>query len=129
LKRGLPNMKQKLQLLADDVRAHPLSGTWQSFRQSCFPACCENRRFVTVPIRLVLVNTTTNLKITAFWNIAPCSLVEVYRRFRRTYCLHHRDYESLWNVGILQRDYAAVYPRMLSTRIIIFASVRIWNLR
>jgi hypothetical protein len=25
-----------------------------------------------------------------FWVVAPCSLVEVYRRFRGAYCLHHQ---------------------------------------
>jgi hypothetical protein len=30
------------------------------------------------------------LKMTAFWEIAPCSLVEVDRRFRGAYCLHHQ---------------------------------------
>jgi hypothetical protein len=24
-----------------------------------------------------------------FWEVAPCSMVEVYRRFRGVYCLHH----------------------------------------
>jgi hypothetical protein len=33
---------------------------------------------------------TITLKMTAFWDVAPCSLVEVDRRFRCTYCLHHR---------------------------------------
>jgi hypothetical protein len=28
--------------------------------------------------------------MTVFWDIAPCSLVNVYRRFRGTYCLHHQ---------------------------------------
>jgi hypothetical protein len=28
--------------------------------------------------------------MTAFWDIAPCSLVEVDRRFRSAYCLHHQ---------------------------------------
>jgi hypothetical protein len=31
-----------------------------------------------------------SLKITAFWNMSPCSLVEVNRRFRDAYCLLHR---------------------------------------
>jgi hypothetical protein len=26
-----------------------------------------------------------------FRDVAPCSLVEVYRRFRGAYCLHHQD--------------------------------------
>jgi hypothetical protein len=39
----------------------------------------------------------------AFKDIAPCSLVEVDRRFREAYCLHHRDDAGgtdLWNVGL-----------------------------
>jgi hypothetical protein len=28
------------------------------------------------------------MKMAAFWVVAPCSLVEVYRRFRGTCCLH-----------------------------------------
>jgi hypothetical protein len=32
-----------------------------------------------------------------FWEVAPCSLVQIYRRFRGTYCLHHQgpDDEAL----------------------------------
>jgi hypothetical protein len=30
------------------------------------------------------------MKITAFWDIVPSSLVEVDRRFRGVYCLHHQ---------------------------------------
>jgi hypothetical protein len=29
-------------------------------------------------------------KMAVFWVVAPCSLVEVYQRFRGTYCLHHQ---------------------------------------
>jgi hypothetical protein len=29
------------------------------------------------------------MKVAVFWVVAPCSLVEVYRRFRRACCLHH----------------------------------------
>jgi hypothetical protein len=29
-----------------------------------------------------------------FWVIAPCSLVEVYRRFRGDYCLHNQGAEA-----------------------------------
>jgi hypothetical protein len=28
-----------------------------------------------------------------FWDVAPCSHVEVDRRFRHAYCLHHQDDE------------------------------------
>jgi hypothetical protein len=31
-----------------------------------------------------------NMKIIVFWDIAPYSLVEVDRRFRGVYCLHHQ---------------------------------------
>jgi hypothetical protein len=30
-----------------------------------------------------------------FWVVAPCSLVEVYQRFREPCCLHHQDNEAL----------------------------------
>jgi hypothetical protein len=29
------------------------------------------------------------MTITVFWDVAPCSLVESYQRFRGAYCLHH----------------------------------------
>jgi hypothetical protein len=29
--------------------------------------------------------------MTAFWDISPCSIVEIYRRFRGAYCLNHQD--------------------------------------
>jgi len=48
----------------------------------------------------------------------PCSLVEVNRRFRDAYCLHHSGDEGsthLLKVGILQQDYTALYPRRLSS--------------
>jgi hypothetical protein len=32
----------------------------------------------------------TNMKMIVFWDVGPCSLVEVYRRFRGTCCLQHR---------------------------------------
>jgi hypothetical protein len=33
-------------------------------------------------------------KIAVFWVVAPCSLVEVYQRFRGPCCLHHQGDES-----------------------------------
>jgi hypothetical protein len=32
--------------------------------------------------------------MTVFWVVAPCSLVEVYRRFGGALCLHHQGEES-----------------------------------
>jgi hypothetical protein len=33
------------------------------------------------------------MKMAVFWVAAPCSLVEVYRRFKGAYCLHHQGDE------------------------------------
>jgi len=58
------------------------------------------------------VLTAASMNMTAFCNIAPCSLVEVDRRFRGYYCLHHQgdDWGStqVWNAGLLQQDYMAL---------------------
>jgi hypothetical protein len=74
-----------------------------------------------MPFMRFKVLTAASNKITAFWETAPCSLVEVGRRFRYAYCLHHRDIHRpdnggsthLWNVGLLQREHMALYPRKL----------------
>jgi hypothetical protein len=36
------------------------------------------------------VISAASMQMTAFWNIPPCSLVEVDRRFGGAYCLHHQ---------------------------------------
>jgi hypothetical protein len=41
------------------------------------------------------VLTVARMMTTVFWIVAPCSLVEVYRRFRGPCCLHHQGDESL----------------------------------
>jgi hypothetical protein len=33
-----------------------------------------------------------SMKMAVFWVVAPCSRVEVYRRFREACCLHHQSY-------------------------------------
>jgi hypothetical protein len=41
-------------------------------------------------------NKLTNpLKFRALWDVTPCSRIEVYRRFRGAYCLHHQVDESV----------------------------------
>jgi hypothetical protein len=35
------------------------------------------------------VQITADLKMAAFWDVAPCNLVDTNRRFRGAYCLHH----------------------------------------
>jgi hypothetical protein len=55
------------------------------------------------------------LRMAVFWVMAQCSLVDVYRRFRDTCCLHHQGDDGgrkyLWNVGKLLPDYTALQPR------------------
>jgi hypothetical protein len=38
-----------------------------------------------------MVITAASMKNTAFWDIAPCSLVDVDGRFRYVYFLHHQS--------------------------------------
>jgi hypothetical protein len=58
---------------------------------------------------------TVSIKMTAFWDMAQCSIVED-RCFRDAYCLQqHGDGSThLWNVGLL-RDYTASYLITLSS--------------
>jgi hypothetical protein len=37
----------------------------------------------------VEVLTAAGIKMDVFWVVAPCSLTEVYRRFRGAFCLHY----------------------------------------
>jgi hypothetical protein len=61
------------------------------------------------------VFTTANMKMAVYRVVAPCSLVEVYQRFRGTCCFHHQGgnggRKCLWNVGKLLPDYTALQPR------------------
>jgi hypothetical protein len=34
------------------------------------------------------------MKMTAFWDVAPCSVVEVYQYFTGAYCHHHQGDEQ-----------------------------------
>jgi hypothetical protein len=55
-----------------------------------FPHACCTRRLSHSPSS----DHPNNTKMTAFWDVVPCSLVEVDRFFRDPYCLHHRCYET-----------------------------------
>jgi hypothetical protein len=39
----------------------------------------------------LLYETAANMKMAVFWDVAPCSLVEVYRSFRGACCFHHQQ--------------------------------------
>jgi hypothetical protein len=53
-----------------------------------------------------------------FFDVAPCSLVEIGRRSTGAYYLHHgpdgRGSKYLWNVGQFLPDYTAQHPRRQS---------------
>jgi hypothetical protein len=71
-----------------------------------FPAFHGTRRFITVfttalhrflmkPDHSFLPSSyKIYLKFRVFWDVTPCSHVEVYRRFRGAYCLHHQGDSS-----------------------------------
>jgi hypothetical protein len=44
------------------------------------------------------IQTDASMKTTVFWDVAPCSLIEVYRCFRGAFCLQHQttDYQTTW---------------------------------
>jgi hypothetical protein len=40
--------------------------------------------------------------MTVFWDVAPCSLVEIDRSFRGAYCLHHQGDRPEMSVSFYQ---------------------------
>jgi hypothetical protein len=50
------------------------------------------------------VLTAASMNMTVFWEVVLCCLVEIDRRFRGTYCLHHQ-------VGQYLPYYTAQHPR------------------
>jgi hypothetical protein len=43
------------------------------------------------------VLTVASMKCRVFWDVAPCSLIGVDRRFRRAYCLHYQGVSNLFS--------------------------------
>lgn len=76
---------------------------------------------------------STPSKVTVSWNVAPCTLVEIYRLLRSAYCLHHHGInrhddgvsKKLWSICKVLCDYTA--PTGQKTGIFIFVAVRIWS--
>jgi hypothetical protein len=57
--------------------------------------------------------------MTVFWVVAPCSLIEVYQRFRGTCCLHHQGGESISTQGSSEVNpdtYRLKYHKQLAPR-------------
>jgi hypothetical protein len=49
------------------------------------------------------------MKMTDFWDTAPCSLVEIHRCFRGAYCLHHR----VTPPSIRARPHGTISPKII----------------
>jgi hypothetical protein len=87
---------------------------------------------IIIHTHLVLCSTLLgrhDIKMTVFWDVAPCSLVEVCRRFRGSCSLHRPDNGGtthIWNDGKLLPDYTPQHYRRQVN--FILAAVRTWNL-
>jgi hypothetical protein len=53
------------------------------------------------------------MKVTVFWDDAPCSVAEIDRRFRCAFCLRHPD-DELKRLSVLG-DYTAQHSRSHSS--------------
>jgi hypothetical protein len=53
---------------------------------------------------IFLVLTAVSMKMNAFWDVVPHNLVEVYRHFKDTYCLHHQGYCKLLPDNMVQHS-------------------------
>jgi hypothetical protein len=63
---------------------------------------------------LLFYQAMETVKMAVFWVVEPCSIVEVYRRFRvLAASIHRRDDggKYLWNVGKLLPYFTALQPR------------------
>jgi hypothetical protein len=83
----------------------------QRWRRRC---CLQGWRWRQYVIFQVL--KAANMKMAVLWVVAPCSLVEVYRRFRGACCLYHQGdkYSSPWWQK-QQADYTAQHPKRQSS--------------
>jgi hypothetical protein len=48
--------------------------------------CYQHRKIKRL---LHLLASDLSMKMIVFWDVVPCSLVDIDRRFRGAYCLHH----------------------------------------
>jgi hypothetical protein len=46
------------------------------------------------------VLTAASMKLRVFWDVVPCSQVDVDRRFRGAYCLHHHCSDGGGNIHL-----------------------------
>jgi hypothetical protein len=61
------------------------------------------------------ISCQMNFKMTVFWDIAPCRLLEIVRCFRSAYSFCHQSdewvFERLWDFGQFLPDYTAQHSR------------------
>jgi hypothetical protein len=61
----------------------------------------------------MIIWMSCKVKFRVFWDVAPCSHVEVHRRFRGACCLHQGDGAGrthLWNVGLFNETLRRYIP-------------------
>jgi hypothetical protein len=59
-------------------------------------------------------------KMAVFWVVAPCSLVEVYRRFRRACCRHHQGDDGSDEFMWAYREFVTIRVARISEVAFIF---------
>jgi hypothetical protein len=63
----------------------------------------------------VQVLTAARMKFRVFWDVAPCSHVDVYRRFRGEHCHHHHGDDSLM-MGVVRISETSVNVKVTTRR-------------
>jgi hypothetical protein len=68
------------------------------------------------------VLTEVTMKMTEFWDITPCAVVQVDSRFSVAYCLRHQGGECWWRqyVPLKRRSASTKTTRCLSQKVIIY---------
>jgi hypothetical protein len=61
------------------------------------------------------VLTAVSMNMTAFWDTAPCSLVEVDRRFRGAYSLHYQG-DEWWVIALMMKAVRTSETRSTSAK-------------
>jgi hypothetical protein len=64
------------------------------------------------------VLTAMSMKVTVFWDVAPCSLVEVYQHFRGACCLHHQDIITLMLEAVTTPETSVNFYQMTQCNIL-----------
>jgi hypothetical protein len=75
------------------------------------------------------MNYTCSLRMTAFWDIALCSLIEVDWHFRGVYCLHHQGDQWKQCAPLKCRSTLRLHGAMAYKAVVfILAAMGTWNL-